>query len=103
MSGGSQQKHLGIILDKLNFQCHIDKILTETSKGIAVIKRLQNLLPRKSLITIYKAIVRPHLDYEDILYDQPNNTLLLKKLNLFSTKQFLKLLVQFKVPPKKYF
>ena len=103
MSGGSQQKHLGIILDKLSFQCHIDKILTETSKSIAVIKRLQNFLPRKSLITIYKAIVRPHLDNEDILYDQPNNALLVKKLNLFNTKQFLKLLVQFKILPKKYF
>ena len=28
-----QQKHLGIILDeKLNFECHIDKVLTKTSK-----------------------------------------------------------------------
>ena len=37
----NQQKHLGIILDdKLNFKCHIDKVLTKTSKSIAVIKRL---------------------------------------------------------------
>ena len=25
------------------------------------------------LITIYKAIIRPHLHYGDIPYDQPNN------------------------------
>ena len=42
----NQQKHLGIILDdKLNFKCHIDKVLTKTSKSIAVIKRLRNFLP----------------------------------------------------------
>ena len=37
----NQQKHLGIILDdKLNFKCNIDKVLTKTCKGIAVIKKL---------------------------------------------------------------
>ena len=29
-------------------------------------------LPRKALLTIYKTIIRPHLDY-GILYDKPNN------------------------------
>ena len=38
-------------------------------KGIGVIKRISNMLPRHSLITIYKAFVRLHLDYGDILYD----------------------------------
>ena len=37
----NQQKHLVIIFDeKLNFKCHIDKVLTKTSKGIDVIKKL---------------------------------------------------------------
>ena len=77
----NQQKHLGIILDeKLNFKSHIDKVLTKASKGIAVIKRLRNFLPRKSLITIYKAIIRPHLDYGDILYDQPNYATFCQKI-----------------------
>ena len=30
-------------------------------------------LPRQSLITIYKSFIRPHFDYGDIIYDQPNN------------------------------
>ena len=30
-------------------------------------------LPRKALLTIYKSIIRPHLDYGEILYDKPNN------------------------------
>ena len=31
------------------------------------------MLPRQSLITIYKYFNRSHLDYGDIIYDQPNN------------------------------
>ena len=74
-------KHLDIILDdKLDYKCHIDKVLTKSSKSIAVIKRLRNFLPRKSLITIYKTIIIPNLDYGNILYDQPNNATLCKKI-----------------------
>ena len=40
------------------------------SKTIGFLRRLQNLLPRAALITIYKAFMRSHLDYGDTLYDQ---------------------------------
>ena len=32
-----------------------------------------HILPSKSLLTIYKFFIRPHLDYCDVIYDQPNN------------------------------
>ena len=90
VQGTNQQKHLGIILDeKLNFKSDIDKVLTKASKGIAVIKRLRNSLPRKSLITIYKAIIRPHVAYGDILYDQPNNATFCQKTESFQYKAAL--------------
>ena len=38
-----------------------------------MIQKLRHILPRHSLITICKSFVRPHLDYGDIIYDQPNN------------------------------
>ena len=35
--------------------------------------RKRNLsLSRSSFITIYKCFTRPHLDYGDVIYDQPN-------------------------------
>ena len=37
-------------------------------------------MPRKSLITIYKAFLRPLLDYGDIIYDQPENECFCEKL-----------------------
>ena len=35
--------------------------------------KLYNILPRNALLAIYKSFVLPHLDYGDIVYDQPNN------------------------------
>ena len=40
---------------------------------IGSIKKLSLTLPRTCLLTIYKAFVRPHLDYVDIIYDKPDS------------------------------
>ena len=37
------------------------------------LKRLNNTLPRKALLTLYKYFVKSHLYYEDIIYDKQNN------------------------------
>ena len=38
------------------------------------------MLPRPSLITIYKAFIRPHLDYRDVVFDQALNNFFNKRL-----------------------
>ena len=64
------QKHLGVYLDmKLHFKLHIKEKISKAMKGICIIKKLSNVLPRKSLI--YKSFDRPHLHYGDLIYDQP--------------------------------
>ena len=35
---------------------------------------------RQSLLTIYKSFIRPHLDYGDVVYDQPHNETFCSKL-----------------------
>ena len=71
----------GIILgSKLTFKNHITMVTTKINKTIGILRKLQNLLPRSALITIYKAFVRPHLDYGDILYDQAFNLSFQQKL-----------------------
>ena len=47
--------------------------MSKAMKGIDVIQKLNKTLPCHSLITAYKSFVRPHLDYADIIYNQPNN------------------------------
>ena len=43
------------------------------NKGISVIKKLRHSLSRKSLLTIYKAFLRPLIDHGDIVYGQPQS------------------------------
>ena len=75
------QKHLGIIIgSKLTFENHINMVTTKINKTIGLLRKLQNLLPRTALITIYKAFVRHRLDYGDILYDQAFNFSFQQKL-----------------------
>ena len=74
VQSASSQKHLDMILhEKINFESHMKEKCLKCNKGIVVIKKLQNILLRQALFTIYKSFVRPHLDYRDIIYDQPKN------------------------------
>ena len=70
----ASQKHLGIFLEcKLNFEEHFKTIVNKTNNTRGLLCKFHNFLPRKSLLTIYKSFIRPHLDYGDIIYDQSYN------------------------------
>ena len=70
----SIHKHLGMILDsKLSFDEHLKSVLKRISKTVGLFRKFQGILPRTSLITIYKSFARLHLDYGDIIYDQTFN------------------------------
>ena len=62
------QKHLGMYLDlKLDFLEHLKNIQAKVNKPTALLQKLQTILPRPTLLTIYKAFIRPHFDYGDTL------------------------------------
>ena len=46
-------------------------------------------MPQKSLLTIYKAFLRPLIDYGDIIYDQPQNESFYDKLESVQYKAAL--------------
>ena len=74
----SNQKHLRLTLDcKLSFNEHINDKIHQANKGVGLL--LQTILPRNSLLTIYKSFIRPLLDYADVIYDQPSNASFSKK------------------------
>ena len=75
------QKHLGLhVHEKVNFNQHISIKISKENKGIGIIKRLSLILSGNSLLTIYKYFIRPHLDYSDVIYDQPNNEFFCTKI-----------------------
>ena len=71
MVRASHHKHPGFSLDKkLYFKQHID---LENKQKYTCNKKTRPSLPRKPLMKIYKAFLKPLIDYGDIIYDQPQN------------------------------
>ena len=58
----------------------IQNVLNKVSKTIGLLPKYQKILPRHPSITIYKSLIRPHLDYGDIVYDQAYNVSFHQKL-----------------------
>ena len=58
----SCEKHLGMHLDeKINFNTYIKEKIAKANKDIGIIRKLAHVLPRESLVIIYKSFVRPIL------------------------------------------
>ena len=57
--------------------------MNKAMKGIVLLRKLQFILPRLPLLTIYKSFIQPHLDYGDVIYDQPSDKLLLSRIESF--------------------
>ena len=71
VSKADSQKHLGLHLgSKLFFDIHIKTILSKVNRTIGLLRKFQEVLPRPSLNTTYKAFIRPHLVYGDVIFDQ---------------------------------
>ena len=74
---------MGLVLDsKLTFNEHIKHILSRVHKSIGWLRKLQPVLPRSSLLTIYKKFIQSHFDYADVVYDQSYKSSLHEKLEL---------------------
>ena len=64
----NEQKHLGLVLEpSLSFEKHPNDKIIEAKKNIGILN-----IFRKILDQMYKAIVRPHLDYCNISYHIPS-------------------------------
>ena len=98
----SSQKRLGVTLDvKLSFGENLNHVLNKVNKTIGLLRKLQNLLSRSALITIYKAFVRQHHDYGDILFDQTYNSSFDEKLDSIQYNTCLALAGAIRDPSKE--
>ena len=68
------QKHLRKFLEfKLSFNHHLKQFLAKVNRGIAIHRKLQSVLPREALLTIYKSLIRRYYDYGNVIFDQSYN------------------------------
>ena len=77
---------------RIKFEEHLKVISLEVNKNIGLLRKLQKTLPSPVLITIHKALVRPHLDYGDITYDEACNKTFYQKFEAIQYNASLVLL-----------
>ena len=71
----NEQKHLGLSLEPgLSFEKHLSEKIIKAKKNIGILKHLSKFLPLRTVDQMYKALVRSHLDYRDIIYHLPSIT-----------------------------
>ena len=75
------QKHLGVILNNmLSFEEYLTAMGTNVSRAIALLHKLQHILPRHALSNVYKFFIGLYLNYGDILYDKAFSAFFHQKL-----------------------
>lgn len=80
----NQTKHLGVILHKhLNWKYHIENVCTKAKKNTNILRAICRVwwgADPSTLLTIFYALIRSHLDYGSIFIN-PNNKTNINKLN----------------------
>ena len=76
----SHTKFLGVLLDEsLTWSNHTSNIVNILSKYCGILYRLREVLPSKTLFSLYNTLLFPHLIYCNLIWADSNNT------NLHST------------------
>ena len=65
----SEEKDLGVIFDtSLKFDLHIDAIVSKANSMIGLIKRNFSFMNIDMFLHLYKALIRPHLEYGQLIW-----------------------------------
>lgn len=63
-SVGLCTQSLGVQVDEtLSWEAHISEVVSKVAKVLAALRRLRPICPQSILVTIYKSLILPHLDY----------------------------------------
>ena len=68
-------KSLGLMIDEnLSWEEHVNYMSKKVAKGLAMLRRIRDLLPINTLVDIYSSIIHPHFDYCISMWDNCRNT-----------------------------
>jgi hypothetical protein len=63
------EKDLGVTFDTdLKFDHHIQRVVTKANQMIGIIKRSFTYLDKNTFLKLYKAFVRPHVEYANVIW-----------------------------------
>ena len=70
------EKDLGVVVDsQLNFKDHVSQATAKANKVLGIIRRSFNHLTEHTFVQLYKALVRPILEYGHSVWQPPQKTL----------------------------
>ena len=65
----TEQKDLGVLIDdRLKFAPHIQAMVKKANRNLGIIKRTFSYLDKAMFLSLYKALVRPHLEYASTVW-----------------------------------
>jgi hypothetical protein len=68
-------KHLGLTFNTtLTWTDHIGNLVSKSSQCIGLLRRISRDVPRQCLEILYKAMIRPLLEYADVVFDGCSDT-----------------------------
>jgi hypothetical protein len=66
----TNHKHLGLTFNNnFNWSDHISNLVTKSARCVGLLKRICRVVPQKCLMTIYISMIRPIMEYGDIIFD----------------------------------
>ena len=88
VSSASVHRHLEMLRnDKLSCRHHLKSVLNKVKKTKGLLRKFQQILPRKSLITIYKSFIRLIKIMAILFMIEPLINHFTKIMNLFNITQ----------------
>ena len=84
-------KFLGVILSaNLNWNKHIDVVVSKISKNICIISKVRHLLPLQLTRNLYFTLVHPYISYCNLVWGSPTKTKQLERIMINTRRSYSK-------------
>ena len=80
-------KYLGVTFNQsMSWADHIDAISTKINQRIGLIRRIRNVLPLQTRVTLYNTLIFALFDCGDVIWGDKNNDTIMSKLQIQQNK-----------------
>lgn len=70
----------------MTWQDHVSSVVNKVNQRLGVLKRIKQMLPLQSHLTLYNSLILPLFDYGDIVSGDKNNSTLMENLQILQNK-----------------
>lgn len=70
----------------MTWQDHVSSVVNKVNQRLGVLRRVKQMLPLQSHLTLYYSLILPLFDYGDIVWGNKNNSTLMENLQILQNK-----------------